>query len=89
MNIQEILQEYREDNGLSYQEMATKAGVSKGEMWGLVNGKKNPRYATLILIQENLGIRLENPDNAIALAEENKRLRSQLKAIKQAIESAE
>ncbi|MEK4026333.1 MULTISPECIES: helix-turn-helix transcriptional regulator [Sporosarcina] len=51
----ENLQIVRKKNGLSYQDMASKLGVSFQSYWMIENGKRGLSYETAIKIAEILG----------------------------------
>lgn len=46
----------RRKKGLTLEKLAYEAGLSKGNLSDIENGKKDPRYSTLLTISEGLEV---------------------------------
>lgn len=56
MNLGEKIKSIRNKNGLTQDELATKAKVSKNAIWNYENNKRQPKYKTIQDIAEALGV---------------------------------
>ena len=48
--------QWRRRREMTLEELASKMSISKGNLSDIENGKKDPRYSTLLAVTEGLGI---------------------------------
>lgn len=58
LKLGERIVSWRVRKSLTIDELALKAGISKGNLSDIENGKKDPRYMTLQGIAEGLGVKV-------------------------------
>ncbi|WP_429065842.1 helix-turn-helix domain-containing protein [Aeromonas veronii] len=79
-HISDNIKRIRNEAGLSQQELADRAGISKSQIWRLEKGEqKNPTLETLIPISTALGVSLDE----IVFGEESKNATYLSKAIEE------
>lgn len=79
-HISDNIKRIRNEAGLSQQELADRAGISKSQIWRLEKGEqKNPTLETLIPISKALGVSLDE----IVFGEESKNATYLSKAIEE------
>ncbi|PIU01242.1 MAG: XRE family transcriptional regulator [Bdellovibrionales bacterium CG10_big_fil_rev_8_21_14_0_10_45_34] len=54
------IQSWRKRRLMTVEALANKAGISKGNLSDIENGKKDPRYLTLYFIAEALNLKVAN-----------------------------
>lgn len=47
---------WRRRRNITLEDLASKMSISKGNLSDIENGKKDPRYSTLLAVSEGLGI---------------------------------